>query len=181
MFYQMSQLNEIVDSLLAGNLGVLPTDTIYGIHRLAHDQEAINRVYQVKGRPEKMPFIALLSSPKDLANFDITISDFAQTQINNLWPGPNTFIFEDSSGDTKSFRVPNNEFLQSILSKTGPLLSTSANPHGKPSALSAQEAFDYFGNSYASNNVDFYVDGGRLDNPPSNIYKFEGGQMLKIR
>lgn len=171
-----TKTSEIADLLVSGKIGVLPTDTIYGIHCDALNFEAITKVYELKERPENMPFITLISNFSDLIRFKVLLNDFSLTQINKLWPGPNTLIFETEELGSKSFRLPNNKFLLEILNLTGPLISTSANTHGNRSAKSAEDAMKYFGSK-----VDFYVDRGVLDNPPSSIYKILSNKIEKIR
>ncbi len=75
-----------------------------------------------------------------------------------------------------SFRFPKDKFLIEIMNKTGPLISTSANLHGRPHAMNIQQAFEYFGSS-----IDFYVNGGDLNNEPSSIYNIFDGRLEKIR
>ncbi len=167
---------QIADLLLAGNIGVLPTDTVYGLHCLAQDITLRQEIIDLKGRDAKMPMITLISSIAQLANYDLAIGKFEQTAIATYWPGPNTLIFKTSTGETLSFRLPANPFLTDILNRTGPLISTSANLHGKPHATTIQQAQDYFGAK-----VDFYVDGGELTNAPSSVYKVYDGVLEKLR
>mgnify|MGYP001574031689 FL=1 len=176
MILQTSQIKEISEFLASGQIGVLPTDTIYGIHCKTLDHDLIKRIYQIKNRPEGMPFITLISEINELKLFDVIIGDFEREQINKFWPGPNTLILKTLSGETRSFRIPRNDFLQSILKTTGSLISTSANLHLKPSAKNINEAIEYFGDK-----IDFYVDGGELNNPPSSVYDISEGKVNKLR
>lgn len=176
MILQTSQTQEIADLLKSGKVGILPTDTIYGLHCLATDQALIDKIYTFKRRPEGTRFITIISSIEDLKIFGVQTDDFEREQIDKFWPGPNTLIFKDQAGEMRSFRIPNNEFLIKILSVTGPLISTSANFHSQPFAATVDEAIANFGEE-----VDFYVDGGELDNPPSSMYRIFDGKIEKIR
>lgn len=171
-----NQTQEIINRLNQNQVAVLPTDTIYGIHCKALNQPLVNRIYEIKQRPENMPLITAVSDKKDLELFDVEVGDFEKEQIQKFWPGPNTLIFKTKSGETKSFRLPDNEFLISILKETGPLISTSSNISGKPSARNIQEAINYF-----EEKIDFYVDSGELNNPPSNVYDLTKGELIKLR
>ncbi len=113
MILDVSQTAQIADLLLDEKIGVMPTDTIYGVHCLANYQALIDRIYQIKHRPDKMPFITLVKDKNDLHAFGVDLK-----------------IFKLADGSTRSFRQPNNAFLLNILSQTGPLISTSANIHG---------------------------------------------------
>ncbi len=176
MVLRTSDIPQITNLLLTGKIGVMPTDTVYGIHCLAQNQALIQKIAGLKNRASDMPMITLVSSIEQLKEFDLKIGKFEQDSIASLWPGPNTLIFKTSQENTQSFRLPNNKFLIDVLSKTGPLISTSANLHGKPHAKNIQQAFEYFGN-----NVDFYVYGGDLENEPSNIYNVFDGRLEKVR
>jgi len=176
MILSTDKISQIADLLLTKKIGVLPTDTIYGIHCLAKDSDLFEKIIDIKGKDKNTPMITLISDIKDLVNYDVNIDAFAQEQINTFWPGPNTLIFETSTGETKSFRFPKNEFLIEVLNKTGPLISTSANLHGKPHSIDVTQAIEYFGDT-----IDFYVDGGVLNNASSSIYKIIKGSVEKIR
>ncbi len=176
MLLSVNDVPQIVKLLKAGEIVVMPTDTIYGIHCLPHYQDLIDKICEIKKRAKDMPLITLISNWAEIINFDVKLDDFEQDQIRNYWPGPNTLIFKTNHGTTKSFRLPESEFLISVLKKTGPLVSTSANLHGFPTAKSIAEAEQIFGDS-----IKYYVDGGFLNNPPSSIYRFENDQIAKLR
>jgi L-threonylcarbamoyladenylate synthase len=66
------------------------------------------------------------------------------------------------------YRVPAEADLRALLKRTGPLVAPSANPEGAPPAADIAETRAYFGNQ-----VDLYVDGGRVTaNKPSRIIRF---------
>lgn len=173
---ETNQIQDISKLLLAEKIGLMPTDTIYGLHCLSASHVAIQKIYEIKQRPEDMPYITLISSTAELTKFDIVLNGFALQQCNKFWPGPNTLIFETLAGNSRSFRLPRNDFLLTLLQITGPLVSTSANIHKGSVAKTVQEAYGVFGDL-----VDFYVDGGELNNPPSSIFKILDDEIVKIR
>jgi len=75
-----------------------------------------------------------------------------------------------------AFRMPKQKKLLNILNKTGPLASTSANLSGQLPAKNIKEAEKYFGRK-----VDFYIDGGELNNTPSTIISIKRNRFLIIR
>lgn len=176
MILTNDKIYQTASLLLEGKIGVLPTDTIYGIHCLAWDATLVQKVIRIKNKADNVPMITLISDVKELRNYDLNIGIFEQDRIKSFWPGPNTLIFETTGGKTKSFRFPKNDFLIKILNKTGPLISTSANLHSKPHSINVDQAIAYFGDK-----IDFYVDGGVLNNSPSNVYKILNGRVEKIR
>ncbi len=168
---------KIIDFLKSGGVCVLPTDTVYGLHCLASNKKGIEKIHLLKKEEKDKPLINLISDKKDVSGFGIKVGESEKIIIDKYWPGPNTIIFGKNDGSTVSFRVPADKFLIEIIKRTGPLVSTSANIHGYPPAKNVDEAIEYFGDE-----IDLYVDGGNLGNPPSSIYKIEDdGGFTKIR
>lgn len=163
----------LIEILKRGGIGVLPTDTIYGILGSALNKRSVKRIYKIRKREKRKPFIILISSPKDLKIFGIKIKSFQKKLIKKFWPGPNTLIFEckgkrfsylHRGKKSLAFRVPKSKWLRKVLKKTGPLVAPSANLAKKPFAKTIKEARKYF-----NLEVDFYFDAGRIDKKPSRI------------
>jgi L-threonylcarbamoyladenylate synthase len=154
----------------SGGVGVLPTDTIYGLTASAHDERAVGRLYRLKSREQK-PGTVIAANVEQLHKLGVA-KEYLD-QIAHLWPNP--LSIELPIGDELgylsqhtghgAFRVVNDPEIRALLEVTGPLLTTSANHPGKPAANNIAEALTYF-----SDEVDFYVDGGeRADRPPSTV------------
>lgn len=170
---EKSLQKNIVDWLLAGQVGVLPTDTLYGVVGSALKKETVERIYAVRKRDLKKPMIILISSIKDLGLFSLEISKEQKKKLKEIWPGPVSVVLDCSAEKffylhrglkSLAFRMPANEQLRSLLKKTGPLVAPSANLAGQLPAQTIAQAQKYFGD-----NVDFYVDGGILKAKPSTI------------
>lgn len=138
---------------------VCPTDTIYGLSARANDIEAIERIKELKGR-EDTRFIVLLSDAEQLKEFGIEVTPRQQELLARLWPGSVTVAFDEET----SFRVPDYPELQEFIKKVGPIVSTSANKHGKPPIKTIEEAKELFGDQ-----ADEYIDIGPLEGEPSTI------------
>jgi L-threonylcarbamoyladenylate synthase len=174
--------NEIVTIIKNGGIGVLRTDTLYGMVALAGNEAAVERVYTVKTRtPSKSP-IVLIASTSDM--FD-SYDNATYRRLEELWPGRNSIILPSVKGPSwltrgnKSiaYRVPNDPVLRAFLQKTGPLIAPSANLEGQPPAMTIRQAQTYFGNS-----VDFYVDSGEVtDDSPSRLYRMTPNDMERLR
>lgn len=178
-------LNEIIATLKKGGVVVLPTDTIYGLHCIAKEHEAVNKIYEIKKRGKDMPFILLIGNIKDLDEFGVEITEDITKQINNLWPGPNTLILETHSDkyqhinagkNTIGFRLPDNDLLINIINEVGPLVSTSANITSMQTPNNVEDIINIF-----KDKVDLYIDGGILNNNPSRIFRIEDDSLLKLR
>lgn len=169
----------IATILKRGGIGIIPTDTIYGIVGRASSKKAVSRIYSIKKRNLKKPFIILISSINDLKKFGINASL-------KTWPPKTSMIFKCPDvkfkylhRGTKSlaFRIPvGNSALNAILKKTGPLVAPSANPEGGSPARTIRQAEKYFGQK-----VDFYIDGGHLNRKPSKLLKIRNGQTIYLR
>ncbi len=173
--------NEKVTKLLkSGKVGVVPTDTIYGVVGLALLPETVERIYGIKDRNREKPMIVLVDSTKNLKkDFDIDCPE----RIVNLWPAKLSVILSckkyphiHRGKKTIAFRIPDSEKLRDLIFKTGPLVAPSANPEGRPPALTIEKAKTYFGSR-----VDFYVDEGELNKKSSTLVKCSDGDFKVLR
>ena len=171
--------------LKKGGLVVLPTDTLYGIHTSAFSKSGVEKIYKIRGRDRKKPFIILVSSIDQIKLFGISINQKTKEILNKYWPGKVSVVlpcqspkFKYLHRDTKSlaFRLPDKEGLIALLKESGPLVSTSVNPEGLPPAKTIIEAKKYFGDQ-----IDDYVDEGVLDSPPSTVITIEDGKIKVFR
>ena len=175
--------SQLVNLLQQGGVGVLPTDTLYGLVGMALNPKTVERIYQLKGRAIEKPFIVLVASSEQLTQFGINLQ--TQHQASKYWPGPTSVILPCKKVDFEylhrgkhslAFRQPSVLALQVLLAKTGPLVAPSANPEGKPPAATIAEA-----NAYFDNSIDFYVEGGRLAGKPSRLISLMGNHPRTIR
>ena len=178
-------LSEAGRRLSRGEIGVIPTDTIYGFVAPAFFPGAVERLYRVRGRNEKKPCIVLLADIRDIERFGWKLSLEEEQLINTVWPGKVSVILSGFSDGfsylhrgtgTMAFRIPNASALRSMLRISGPIVAPSANPEGKKQAETIGEAEAYFGEK-----SDFFVDGGRLSGLPSTVVRFESDHFTVIR
>lgn len=176
---------QIIKSLASGGIGIIPTDTIYGIVGSALSPKTVLKIYRIRKRNLKKPMIILVPNISSLQKFGIKPDRKTRALLAKLWPGKNSVILKSDSKKFKylsrgsgslAFRLPKNRVLRNFLSKTGPLVAPSANPEGLPPAKNIKEAQDYFGEK-----LDFYVDIGRLEAKPSRVIKIEDGKKIIIR
>lgn len=176
---------QVISILQKGGIGVLPTDTLYGLVGRALSREAVERIYRVRKRSPDKPLIILISAPEDLELFGIPIDKGPGRVAQRFWPGRVSVIvpcdkpeFEYLHRGTKTlaFRLPEKQELVELLKETGPLVAPSANLSGEMPSLTVEEAKRYFGTS-----VDFYVDEGLIQSEPSSIIQVTGHKILIIR
>ncbi|MCX6736329.1 MAG: L-threonylcarbamoyladenylate synthase [Candidatus Parcubacteria bacterium] len=175
----------VIKILKEGGIGVLPTDTIYGLVGKALSEETVKRMYEVRKRNPEKPFIVLIGSIADLGLFGISENNEEIKLAKNSWPGKVSIIlscnnpkFEYLHRGTKTlaFRLPDYPELLEILKETGPLVAPSANHEGGLPATTIKEAKKYF-----ENEIDFYEDGGTMESEPSTLLKITGGEIIIIR
>ena len=169
------QLSEIAGALTGGAVVLMPTDTIYGLHAVAANAEAVARIAVLKGRDEQQkPFIVLASTPQQLPELGITAEAKTLAALAELWPGPLTAVLPRGNA-TLAVRIPDVDWLRALIERTGPLVSTSANRSGEPAVdRPAALARDL------QNAVDI-VDGGIRNGEPSAILDLTSGEPRFIR
>lgn len=162
--------DELINILNGGGIGVLPTDTVYGLVARAADPVAIQNMYDTKKRASQ-PGTLIASSINDLAKLGLDSNHLSLAA--RFWPGQisvvvnadNVATYLKQTRDNLAVRIPDDPSLSRLLARTGPLMTTSANLPGRPISSTIAEAKAYFGDK-----VDFYVDGGTItNNQPSTI------------
>lgn len=175
-------LNEpkLVTLLQRGAVGILPTDTVYGLVCRAADKSAVGRLYSLKNRQHK-PGTIIAATIDQLV--ELGIARRYLKAVEQFWPGavsveiPHHIDYLSQGTGRQAVRIPDNKQLQALLSKVGPLQTTSANEPGEPLATTIKEAKLYFGDE-----VDFYVNGGDLsDRKPSTILRIVDDAIEIVR
>lgn len=175
-----------IDAIEAGDLVVLPTDTVYGIAADAFKADAVQRLLDAKGRGRDMPPPVLISVVESLDALATDIPETGRKLCEAFWPGPLTVICHAQSslmwdlGDTQgtvALRVPDHENTRELLSRTGPLAVSSANLSGQPAALDVYEA-----EAQLLDTVAVYLDGGTATgDQPSTIVDLTGDTPYVVR
>jgi L-threonylcarbamoyladenylate synthase len=167
-----SELKDAAASLLAGNLVAFPTETVYGLGADASNQQAVARIYEVKGRPTDHPLIVHISSINNLDKWAKDIPEYAIKLARNFWPGPMTLIlrrtelakdFVTGGQENVGIRVPAHSVALSLLKEfesQGGLgvAAPSANRFGKVSPTCADDVKAELSDYLKSN--DLILDGG---------------------
>lgn len=116
-----------------------PTDTVYGLGAAADDEVARKRIYRIKGRPVGLPLILMVAAESQLEGW-VHIDSRAEAFARRWWPGPLTLILHAKGGGTLGVRIPKHKVALELLRAAGPLMTTSANLHGRDPAMTADEA-----------------------------------------
>ncbi len=151
--------------LRAGGLVAMPTETVYGLAANALDEQAVARVFEVKGRPKFDPLIVHVHSLDQLLDFVTEIPALARKLAAEFWPGPLTMVLPKSAlipdlvtagAPTVAVRIPDHKLARELLKKADlPLAAPSANPFGRISPTTAAHVRDQLGDK-----VDMVLNGG---------------------
>lgn len=147
-----NDIEQAVEWIKQGELVAFPTDTVYGLGADATNEEAVQKVFEAKGRPENRPINVLISHPEDLLHYTLDVSPDAMKLAETFWPGPFTLILKSAGNlssvitagkDTVGLRIPDNKLAQRLIESSGvPLATPSANSSGRPSPTLASHVMD---------------------------------------
>lgn len=135
-----------------GELVAFPTETVYGLGANGLDGEAVNRIFEAKGRPNDNPLILHIAKKSDVKDLWAHVPKLANTLMDTFWPGPLTMIFnkadqvpyEVTAGlETVAVRMPSDKTARLLIQKSGvPIAAPSANRSGRPSPTTAKHVLD---------------------------------------
>jgi len=160
------QVEEGISVLKQGGIVAFPTDTVYGLGAWASNQQAVERVYRVKERPQNIALPLLLAHTLQISEVAEPVPQIAWLLAHNFLPGALTLVLHKSNsvpdivtagGITVAIRIPAHPIPVALVEGLGaPIIGTSANLSGKPSALTADDVYSQFGDK-----IDLVIDGGR--------------------
>ncbi len=164
-------IDDAIAAIRAGQVVVVPTDTVYGLAGDPSNPAAVERIYVIKGRPPGLELNLLAASITQLDGL-VEMDPAARALAGAFWPGPLSMVCPvgrrrlaiPRSGGTLMVRVPGHDLLRGLLAATGPIASTSANRHGAPPAATAPAAELALGGDVAG-----VVDGGPSNGMASTI------------
>ncbi|MCH5278216.1 MAG: threonylcarbamoyl-AMP synthase [Christensenellaceae bacterium] len=149
----------------AGGLVAFPTETVYGLGANGLDGEAVNKIFDAKGRPSDNPLILHIAKKSDVKPLWRHVPDDARRLMDAFWPGPLTLIYlksdivpnEVTAGlDTVAVRMPENKTALALIRAAGvPIAAPSANLSGKPSPTTAEHVIEDM-----DGRIDMIIDGG---------------------
>jgi L-threonylcarbamoyladenylate synthase len=161
--FDRERVGECARILCDGGVGIIPTDTVYGIAAKASDAKAVARVLAIKERPADKPLPVQVASAADAESLAAPASPLVIALMERFWPGPLTIVigkrpgvelpFQDAS--TIGIRVPASPLCIELIERAGFLVVPSANPPGDAAPVAAT---DIDGRVLAA--VDFVIDSG---------------------
>jgi len=157
----------------------LPTESFYGLAVAPFDEQALAKLWHIKGRSQGEPILVLIGDRSQLEPFVRSVPRAADVLINAFWPGPLTIVFAAAHGLSNAvtagtgsvgIRLSAWQPLVDLLRRVGPVTGTSANREGMPPPRTAEEVQDSLGDA-----VDLIVDAGpTAGGPPSTVIDVRG-------
>jgi tRNA threonylcarbamoyl adenosine modification protein (Sua5/YciO/YrdC/YwlC family) len=156
-------------SVTAGELVVLPTDTVYGVGADAFQPAAVAALLRAKGRERNMPVPVLVGSWSTIDGLVLDVDERTRRLVEAFWPGGLTLVVRHAPslnwdlGEAKgtvAVRMPLHPVAIELLETTGPMAVSSANRTGEPPAQTAAEARAQLGDDVAVYLEDGQVAGG---------------------
>jgi L-threonylcarbamoyladenylate synthase len=174
-------LTAAVAAIRRGDLVVYPTETVYGLGADALDPEAIERVFEAKGRSRDKPLsmglpdVAVASDYTDPTDRELAFCE-------RFLPGPVTVLLERNDRvpdalvagrDRVGIRVPDHDIARDLARRAGPITATSANRSGEPSARRIEDV------DPAIRERAVVIDGGETPGTESTVVDVSAGEIVR--
>jgi L-threonylcarbamoyladenylate synthase len=178
-----SPLTRASRAIKGGRIVALPTETVYGLAVAAHNRDAVDRIYELKGRDWNRPLQVLLPKDERLNRWSGP-NRAASVLAERFWPGPLTLVVRAWMGvpkfltreGTVGLRVPRHPVALDLLEHAGPLAATSANRSGEQPLADVAHLEEAFGDAVA-----VYLDGGHIVGLASTVVDVTGTQPRVLR
>ena len=161
----LTKLEEIAEIIKKGGIGIVPTETVYGIGANGLDGKAVEKIYLAKGRKQDNPINLLVNNIEMVEKVAKNITELEYKLMKAFFPGPFTIILNKkdivpnivtANQNTVGVRMPKNDIALKLIEYAGvPIAAPSANISGKPSGTDFKDIYNDF-----KDKVDFMIDGG---------------------
>ena len=182
-----NDIKNCVSALQAGEVILYPTDTVWGLGCDAMNAVAVEKVFAIKHRPKEKSMIVLLADARDILQY-VAAPHPDIIAIVEAFEKPTTVIYENALGfpdnvvnadGSIAIRVTTDPFCKALIKRVrGPIISTSANISGEPTA----PIFSSINEAVVSA-VDYAVRYRRDDDrlhPPSRLVRIQDDGTLQI-
>ncbi|HKL30549.1 MAG TPA: L-threonylcarbamoyladenylate synthase [Natrialbaceae archaeon] len=176
----MTDLDAAASAVRDGELVVYPTETVYGLGADALDPDAVERVFEAKGRDRDDP-ISLAVPDVETALEYVQVSDRERRFMDRFLPGPVTVVCERRAPvpdaltaglDRVGVRIPDHDLALALLDRVAPITATSANVTGRPSVTRLADLDPEIRDAAA-----VVLDGGETGGTASTVVDVERGEI----
>src|ERR1017187_7392454 len=175
------RIAQVVQSLTAGNVAALPTDTFYGLAVDPVNLRAVDRIYEIKTRAPHKPLSLLIAETAQAYGLARDIDTAFDRLAERFWPGPLTLVVKagtrlplrvTANTGNLALRVPEAAIARAVVAGLGlPITATSANLSGMPECTSCERVLEQLGDQ-----IPLIVDGGpTARSVPTTIVDLSGG------
>jgi len=179
-----SKMNEIISTIKNGKVVASPTETVYGLGVKFGSVEALDLLMEAKNRDYSKAITLMVANKQEIENYAYVSHD-AKKIISRFMPGMLTLVFKKKEDvdskmtngkETIGIRIPDNDFVLSLLKEAGPMLVTSANLSNHPNTTSTKEVLEQL-----DGRIDLIVDGETNDSIASTVIDVSGKDIKILR
>ena len=179
-----SEMNEIISTIKNGKVVAFPTETVYGLGVKFGSVEALDLLMEAKNREYSKAITLMVANKQEIENYAYVSHD-AKKIISRFMPGMLTLVFKKKENvdskmtngkETIGIRIPDNDFVLSLLKEAGPMLVTSANLSNHPNTTSTKEVLEQL-----DGRIDLIVDGETKDSIASTVIDVSGKDIKILR
>jgi L-threonylcarbamoyladenylate synthase len=189
ILHSQKELNEIKNILLNGGVIAFPTDTVWGIGCLINKKNAIDKIYELKGRDRSKPLILLSDDINHIKPYVANMPKKAEELITKFMPGALTVVLDKNQNtplsitanmDTIGFRIPNNSVIIEILkfcTDNHVLATTSANLSGEGAFSKRENVVKSIGDKIDYIDFEFDI---KLEGKESTVLYVNSSNEIKV-
>ncbi len=179
-----SEMSEIISTIKNGKVVAFPTETVYGLGVKFGSVEALDLLMEAKNRDYSKAITLMVANKQEIENYAYVSHD-AKKIISRFMPGMLTLVFKKKENvdskmtngkETIGIRIPDNDFVLSLLKEAGPMLVTSANLSNHPNTTSTKEVLEQL-----DGRIDLIVDGETNDSIASTVIDVSGKDIKILR
>lgn len=178
------EIEEVCKIIDCNGVVAFPTETVYGVGVKFGSKIALDKLMEAKNRDYSKAITLMVADEKDIEKY-ANVSDDAHKIIKAFMPGMITLVFKKKDNvdpmmtngkETIGIRIPDNQYVLTLLKKVGPMLVTSANLSNHPNTTSTKEVLEQL-----EGRIDLVVDGKTSDNVASTVVDVSGSEMKILR
>lgn len=180
----VDEIEEVCNIIERNGVVAFPTETVYGVGVKFGSKIALDKLMEAKNRDYSKAITLMVANEKDIEKYAF-VSDDAKKIVQAFMPGMITLVFKKkdtvdpimtNGKETIGIRIPDDQYVLTLLKKAGPMLVTSANLSNHPNTTSTKEVLNQL-----DGRIDLVVDGQTSDNVASTVVDVSRNEMKILR